>query len=188
MSSAMPHPDPEILLRFIDQDLSPSESSEVSAHLLGCGDCRDRVRALDETLDDYGRFHRDLLKPSLPPPPRAWSAVEFPRARPTRWRLTPWLAGAATVAALLLVVRRFEDAPEVRAAELLRKATVAEHAAQRTKARIRIRRGSRALDRTAVLILLPDDTETPDAAALHAAFDAAGYAWDDPLSADAFSR
>jgi hypothetical protein len=182
----MPHPDPEILLRFIDQDLSPSESSEVSAHLLGCGDCRDRVRALEEALGDYGRFHRHVLKPSLPPPPRAWRAVELPRARPTRWRLAPWLAAAAAVAALFFVVRRFEDAPEVRAAELLRKASVAEQAAPRTKARIRIRRGSHALDRSAVL--LPGDTESTDAAALHAAFDAAGYPWEDPLSAGAFSR
>jgi hypothetical protein len=189
MNSVTPHPDPEMLLRHVDEDLSPAEMLTVREHLENCGDCRSRLHAMREALDDYRRFHLDILKPSLPPPPAAWEQLKFPKkASPIRSAPVRWLAAAAAIAAIFLVVRRFERAPDVRAAELLRKATVAETAAPLARLRIRIRSRARTIERTARLTASSSATETPDAAALHAIFDAAHYNWDDPLSAAAFSR
>jgi hypothetical protein len=184
----MSHPDPDTLLRLTDEDLSPAESSVMEDHLRGCGDCRDRLQALREALDDYVRFHREILKPSLPPPPRQWAPIQFPKAKVVHFPSAGWLAAAAAIAALVLLVVRFARAPEVRAAEILRKATAAEQAMPPSRARIRIRSRSRALDRPARLHGNPAGAETRDAAALRAMFDAAGYGWDDPLSAATFSR
>lgn len=176
------HPDSETLLRLADQDLTVEERSSVEAHALVCAECREQIEALEEALADYGRFHRDVLKPALPPPAE-WAKLEFPRP-PTAWqRPVRWLAAAAAIVAVAVLVRRFEAAPEVRAAELLRQAAAAEQAAPVSHARIRIRSGSRAVIRDARTA----GAENADAAALHAVFDAAGYRWDDPLSVSAFS-
>jgi hypothetical protein len=184
----MSHPDPDAFLRLTDEDLSPPESSVIEDHLRGCADCRDRLQALREALDDYVRFHREILKPSLPPPPRQWAPIQFPKAKVVRFPSARWLAAAAAIAALVLLAVRFARAPEVRAAEILRKAIVAEQAMPQSRARIRIRSRSRALDRPARLDGNPAGAETPAAAALRAMFDAAGFGWQDPLSAATFSR
>jgi hypothetical protein len=68
---------------------------------------------------------------------------------------------------------------------LLRKAAAAERAAPPSHRRIHIRTSSRVLDRDARVQPGP---ETASGAALHALFDSAGYPWDDPLSAQAFSH
>jgi hypothetical protein len=188
MNSVTPHPSPEILLRWMDDDLAPPETARVGEHLRGCGDCREQVQALRDALSDYDRFHRDILKPSLPPAPRPWSAIEFPRPSVRRFKPVPWLVAAAAFAALAFIAIRFEYAPEVRAARLLRKAIAAEEAQPAPHGRIRIRSRSRSLDRPARLILTAAPPETRDSAALQALFIAGGYSWDDPLSAQAFLR
>jgi hypothetical protein len=185
MNSVTPHPDQEILLRLVDDDLSPHESRAIGDHLLGCADCRGRLAALRETLDHCDRFHREVLKPAIPPPPGAW-ALELPVVRSTRFQPMRWLAAAAAIAAVFILVYRLEFAPEVRAAELLRKAAVSEKsvAVSLGARRIRIRTRSRTLDRAA---RVSSGSETGDTAAFHAMFDAARYSWEDPLSAAAFS-
>jgi hypothetical protein len=184
------HPGAETLLRLIDRDISPAEAPALQDHLSACGDCRDQFEAMQEALDDYDHFHRDLLKPSLPAPPREWAQLEFPDARTfadaRRRTAHPmrWLAAAAAVAAIFVLFRRFQETPEVRASELLRQATTAEQTVRRRPAALRIHSGSRTLLRPA----RAGSSESGDAAALHAAFDQAGYSWDDPLSAAAFSN
>lgn len=185
MSKPAPHPDAAMLLRVVDEDVSTLEEQEIGAHLADCGDCRDRADALREALASYERFHRAILKPSLAPPPRPWRPLPFPKRRRAVLRPMPWLAAAAAVAAVLTVVRMFEQAPAVRAAELLRKATAAERTTPLARARIRIRTYARTVDREARLAPGP---ESAGAAEIRRMFDAAGYRWDDPLSAQAFSR
>jgi hypothetical protein len=186
MNSSIPHPDSETLLRLVDDDLSATESARISQHLVACADCRDRLQAAREALDDYARFHRDILKPSFSPPGE-WPRLQFPKTGRTSFRPAPWLVAAAVLAALFVLVRRFEQSPEVRAAELLRKAAVAEQAAPPFRGRIRIRTRSRTLDRDARLTAGQAGSESAGASALHELFDAAGYSWDNPLSVQAFS-
>ena len=78
MNSAIPHPDHETLLRYIDEDLDSGETERVAQHVATCKECRDGLEALRGTLDDYRLFHRDVLKASLPSPPRDWAPLEFP--------------------------------------------------------------------------------------------------------------
>jgi hypothetical protein len=185
MNSATPHPGHETLLRYIDEDLDFGETERVAQHVATCKECRDDLEALRGTLDDYRLFHRDVLKASLPSPPRDWAPLEFPDIGRKRSFPLRWLAAAAAVALLFLVLRRVDNVPEVRAAELLRKAVASEESSQAPASRIRIRTRTRVLDRAA---RVPSGTEIPGTGPLRAQFDAAGYSWDDPLSARAFSR
>lgn len=188
MNRSMPHPDPETLLRLADQDLPAAESTEIGGHLAGCEQCREQLAALREALDGYHGFHREILKASLPPPPHEWPPLSFPKTGRTRIRPAPWLAAAAAIAALLVGARLFERAPQVRAAELLRKAAAAEMAAPLTHGRIRIRTRSHSLDRAARLLVPGTGPADSGESALRGLFDAAGYGWEHPLSVEAFAR
>jgi hypothetical protein len=181
MSSLTPHLAPEDLLRIIDEPLADAMSS---AHLESCAECRSRLEAFAEAAREYDRFHTSVLKPSLSPPPGQWRPLHFPPAPRARIRPAWWLLAAA-IAAFAISVRLFVPAPSVRAAGLLRKAAAAERAAPRSHSRIHIRASSRVLDRDAHA---QPGAETASGAALHALFDSAGYPWDDPLSAQAFSH
>ena len=187
MSEISRHPDSETLLRFVDEDLPPSKTSAIRDHQLACDDCRDRIQWLREALDDYARFHRDVLMQSVPPPPRAWAQLEFPQTKSPRWRPVRWLAAAAAIAAVFLLIRRFDQAPEVRAAELLRKAAVAEQSRQPSHTRIHIRSRSHTLDRDRVTERSAGP-ENADARALRDLLNASGYGWENPLSVASFTR
>jgi hypothetical protein len=176
------HPGSEVLVRLADRDFSPAEAMGIREHIRECAGCREEFASIENALADHDRFHREILKPSLAPPPAEWAALKFPK--PRRVRPLHWLAAAASIAVVFLLVRKFESAPEVQASELLRKAAAAERTASPLRARIRIRSGSRTMERAARV----NGAENGDAASLHAMFDAAGYSWDDPLSAGAFSR
>jgi hypothetical protein len=82
-------------------------------------------------------------------------------------------------------VRFLEHPAPVRAAELLRKAAAAELAAPLSHRRIHIRANRALLDRDAHV---QRGSETVSMAALRRLFDSAGYPWDNPLSAQAFSH
>jgi hypothetical protein len=183
MNSTTPHLSPEALLRIVDELPSDAESN---AHLDLCSECRDRLSAFAQTVRDYERFHKSTLKRSLPAPPRRWERLDFPPTRRSPMRPARWLlAAAAAIAVLFIGVRLFEPTPTVRAAELLRKASAVEQAVPSSHRRIRIRTNSRVLDRDASP---GPGAESRDASVLHALFDSAGYSWDNPLSAQAFSR
>jgi anti-sigma factor RsiW len=185
MNSSTSHPHDEALLRFVDEDLPASETHAISEHLAVCSECRDRIQRIRGTLDDYRFFHEVVLKASLAPPPREWGQLNFPVMRRRTWVPLRWLAAAAAIAVMFLVFRRVENVPEVRAAELLRKAAGSEESTRVPARRIRIRTRTRDLERAA---RVTRGTEAPEAAQLRAMFDAAGYSWEEPLSARAFSR
>jgi len=179
MNSVAPHPDPDTLLRLIDEDLSPTESLAIANHLLGCGDCRDRMDAVRDALDGYARFHHDILKPAQPAPP-AWRPLQFPQARRRTSRPAVWmLAAAAAIAAVVFIVSRTGNPSEVRAAELLHKAAAAEKSATPSKRHVQIRRRGRTLNWPA---------RPQDDPALQAMFQSTGYPWRDPLSVSAYEQ
>jgi len=199
------HPDYEALLAFADRDPSAEEPLAMERHLAECADCRSRLEALAGTLAAYQRYHETVLLAALPAPPKPWGAPrwselagEAPREDPGRARavampkrrpipIRQWLAVAAAVILAVLVVRRFEHAPGVGAAELLRKAEAASQASPQPARRIRIRSRKHTWTRTARLEASAKP-KSDDAAAIRALFDAAGYSWEDPLSASAFAR
>jgi hypothetical protein len=180
MNSPAPHLDPEALLRLLDERF-PDAASE--AHLDCCAVCRDRLAAFSEAARDYDTFHRTVLKPTLPAPPKPWEPLVFPPIRTASRRPARWLLAAAAVAALAIAVRLLEHPAPVRAAMLLRKAAAAELAAPPSHRRIQIRTKAGVFDRDARVQRGP---ETASVTTLHAVFDAAGYPWDNPLSAEAF--
>jgi hypothetical protein len=180
MSNIAPHSDPDTLLRLIDDDLPPEESFAIANHLLGCRDCRDRLDSVRDALDDYGRFHHEILKTALPGPPRGWKPLRFPQSRRRTWRPGLWMmAAAAAVAAIVLVVSRIGNPGEVRASELLLKAAAAEKSAPPSKHHVRIRSRGRTVN-------WPPRPE--DSAALQAVFQSTGYPWRNPLSATAYQQ
>jgi hypothetical protein len=188
------HPDEATLLRFLDQDLSADEIRDIAEHLAGCGACRGELAAVRETLGEVGRFHETVIKAALPGPPRAWgrplwSALANPE--PAERRLIGFpikraLALAAAIVVAVVVVRWMERPIPVSAAELLGKAEVQERAAPNVSRRIRIRWKSHSWTRPGRLdaSLLPET----DAPLLRAMLGSAGFDWEDPLSAGAFSR
>src|SRR5215831_9079040 len=195
MSSATwQHPDEATLLRFLDQDLSAAEFRNVEEHLAGCGECRGELAAVRETLGEIGRFHETVVKAALPRPPRAWgsprwSALANPEQAKRRLIAFPVkrvLAMAAAVVVAIVVVRWMERPIAVSAAELLRKAEVQERAAPNVPRRIRIRWKSHSWTRSGRL----DASLRPESGAptvLRAMLVNAGFDWEDPLSAAAFS-
>jgi hypothetical protein len=181
MSNIAPHADSDTLLRLIDEDLPPEESLAIANHLLGCGDCLDRLDTVHEALDDYARFHHEILKAALLGPPRGWKPLQFPQIHRRVWRPGLWMmaAAATAVAAIVLVVSRTGNPGEVRAAELLRKAAAAEKSAAPSKRHVRIRSHGRT-------VTWPPRPE--DNAALQAVFESTGYPWRNPLSATAYQQ
>jgi len=195
ISTLTPHPDPELLLRLLDDDLSLDEKETVASHLASCGPCRRELDEVREALTDYQHFHDDVLKPAIPPPPRPWQRLNVLAGQPeqaSRKRVIPftpwrWLAAAAAVVAAILVVRRMDHTPQVSAAELLRKAVAAEQGAPARKHSIHIRSRRYQLDRPA---RLPKDAQgaSVEADGLRQLLESAGYGWENPLSADTYQR
>src|SRR4029077_12096632 len=59
MSSTLtPHPDREILLRLLDEDLSLTERQKVDTHLEACRSCQRDMEEVREALNDYQQFHQ----------------------------------------------------------------------------------------------------------------------------------
>lgn len=187
MSNAI-HPTQEALLRLADEDLALDEARGVERHLAGCAGCRDEFLSLRETSEEILRFHQNVLKPSLPSPPRAW---EPPRWKGTAPRVIPFpirvAAGAAAAIAAVVLVRWMLRPVPVSAAELLRKAEVREQAASSARHRIRIRYKNYSWTRPARLT--GSAYPAPgDPAGIEAVLRQAGFPSEDPLSASAFSQ
>ena len=98
----------EMLVDYTDGRLSPGESSEVSAHLTKCGDCRRTLEALKRSLELAGVIWEDGLAET--------EAVLIPA--PGRVREFQWAKYAAIAVSILLVVAIFSVwRPIVRPAE-----------------------------------------------------------------------
>jgi hypothetical protein len=103
---------------------------EAEAHVAGCAECAERLRALAETLslatlpdppergDDYGAQVWARLRPEL----GLSAASASPKVVPFRRRLWPQLAGFAAIAAALVLAfmlgRRFPSEPQPLSAEV----------------------------------------------------------------------
>lgn len=195
MSERLTHPPEEALLRFADAELPVREADPIRQHLGTCPECRTRLDEIEEALVDHARLHQ-REKASFPPPPRPWDDIAA-RIAETEAALAPrprrvfgmppraWLATAAVLLVCVAVERRFHQAPPVSAAELLEKASAAAAASPaRSGRRIQVKSRRQTLVRPASVRLAPrDDAERE----LRALFAAAGYSWENPLSADAFA-
>jgi hypothetical protein len=98
----MDHPGLDILNRYADGDLSPTERSAIDAHAAACGDCRSTLDGLAR-LAAAARAARADVEPARDLWPDIRSRLS-PRGRRSAW----WFAGAnrpaLAAAALLLVV------------------------------------------------------------------------------------
>lgn len=77
------HPDEGQLLRFCDGELTAREALRVEDHIRGCWECRTHIDEVRDMIGDYVRYRRDVLRPSIPPPPTPWTSLshEFRRIR-----------------------------------------------------------------------------------------------------------
>src|SRR5271170_5536916 len=55
------------LLMAADGELSTQRAEQVRVHLAGCWDCRARMAAVEGTIADFARAHRQPLDSQLPP-------------------------------------------------------------------------------------------------------------------------
>ncbi|MHC4113429.1 MAG: anti-sigma factor family protein [Planctomycetota bacterium] len=84
----------QMLVDYADGQLSPSESSEVAAHLAKCEDCRRTLEALKRSLELAGVIWEDGLAET--------EAIRIPV--PEKVRKVRWLRYAGVAASILLVV------------------------------------------------------------------------------------
>jgi hypothetical protein len=73
MLSEDSHPTERELLLAADGEIPAGHAAQVLAHLTACRECRARMAAVEETIVDFARAHRQVLDPQLP-------AVAGPRA------------------------------------------------------------------------------------------------------------
>jgi len=63
------HPDDGMLLRYLDGELPGRKARKVCAHLEACWQCRTQSEELQAVIGDCVRYRKNVLAPSLPPPP-----------------------------------------------------------------------------------------------------------------------
>lgn len=197
MSNRTTHLEDDELLRLLDGELEDGAASAGRSHVEACWTCRTRMEELESAIGDYVRY-REAMEPLYPPPPGLWKDLKpameqvdrsldglrigAPRHKQYfRPRAAQWLAVAAAAVIALVLIRRFERVPAVSAAELLRKAAVAEQAAAPRK-RIRIQTRHHSFTREATLA-----RSAAGAGELEQLFVRAHFNWQEPLSARSFS-
>src|SRR5688572_9770246 len=93
---------------FTDDQLVCLVDGELAeaGHLDQCAECRARYLEAGDRLAFYNSYHHDVLKPSLPAPPKPWADLTAhfeaidkplfvaPRRKPISMR---WLAAAAAI-------------------------------------------------------------------------------------------
>jgi hypothetical protein len=196
------HPEDGLLLRYLDGELAGRKARQVRTHLEACWQCRAQVEELESAIGECVRYRKDVLSPSLPPPPEPWRSLDFERVEaelaeqslvqrvarflsPLRHGGVRWaLSGAAALALCFVGVQQLRETPKVQAAALLQKAVRA--AASRPAARQRLRITTRTGQMTRVVgVAYKPPAREVEIARL---FDAAKYDWNDPLSAKSFAR
>jgi hypothetical protein len=195
------HPEEDLMLRYLDGELSGRKARHVRSHLEACWQCRSELEALEATIADCVRYRRDVLAEALPPAPAQWKPVDFDAvdaelageplmARLARWispsRNTPvrWaLAASASLALVLVAIHKLGETPKVEAAALLKKAVAISETRPHTAKRLRITTSRRQITR----VVYGAATPAPEEAEIAALFRAAHYDWTDPLSARAYA-
>jgi hypothetical protein len=189
------------LLRLLDGELAEGEAAVLQSHLEACWRCRTRSEEFEITIGEYVRYRESALKPSLPPPSAPWNDLRpkleeldrsltpprlLPVARSTsQFRLRPayWVTAAACAILAFVLVQRFERPAVVSAAELLRKAVVAQSGLEPHRL-IQIKTRRRTFSRPALLEPAGAAAETAE---LKQIFNAAPFSWEDPLSARSYA-
>jgi hypothetical protein len=123
------HPESELLLRYLDGELSPRQARRVRRHLEACWQCRNELEELQETVGECVRYRHQLEDTTWAQPPQPWSDLSpgFARvdaaartsllSRPfIRW--TALAASAAALVAATLTYRTWERQPGEHAPEL----------------------------------------------------------------------
>jgi Putative zinc-finger len=104
------HPERDLLLPYLDGELTSRQSRQVRRHVRTCWQCRAELDELQKTVGDCVRYHGEMLGEVMPPPPRPWADLsrEFARVdascarRPLFARpLARWTAFAGMAASLL---------------------------------------------------------------------------------------
>lgn len=146
------HPDPDELIRYSNGELSARESARVARHIENCWECRTETEDTTSVIGRYVHYRREVLHPSIPPPPEDWRdlAGDFARIRSqhqpsaTRSRLT-WVMSllhrpriAATVVGTLIIsalaLLYVPPSQSARAAELIERAVRQERTMSRAVA------------------------------------------------------
>src|ERR1017187_8501089 len=73
------HPEDGLLLRYLDGELAGRKARQVRTHLEACWECRAQGEALESAIGECVRYRKDVLAPSLPPPPEPWRSLDFER-------------------------------------------------------------------------------------------------------------
>ncbi|MBY0502681.1 MAG: hypothetical protein K2X03_02145 [Bryobacteraceae bacterium] len=206
------HPDPDELIRYSNGELSARESARVARHLENCWECRTEAEDTTSVIGRYIHYRRDLLHPSIPPPPKDWQDLSSDFARIRNEHRSPvapswptWVMSllrkprlAATAAATLIVsaaaLLYIPQSQSARAAELIEKAVRQERAmpvAVGADARIRVKSREGEFSRRGDLSEGAGEVVPAAFAAtanrLEAQFQSARYNWLTPLSATSFS-
>jgi hypothetical protein len=101
------HPEKELLLPYLDGELSLRQTRRVRRHVEACWQCRSELEELQKTVGECVRYRRQLEDGAWPQPPHPWrdlspefariDAVRSSRSRP----FLRWAALAASAAALV---------------------------------------------------------------------------------------
>jgi hypothetical protein len=196
------HPEDGLLLRYLDGELAGRQARQVRSHLEACWQCRAQAEELESAIGECVRYRKDVLAPSLPPPPEPWPSLDFGRVEaelaeqslvhrlarflsPLRHGGLRWaLSGAAALALCFVAVQQLREAPKVQAAALLQKAVRAAESRPAAHQRLRITTRTGQMTRVVGVAYKPPAREVEIARL----FDAAKYDWNDPLSAKSFAR
>ena len=73
----MRHPEDGLLLRYLDGELPGRKARQVRTHLEACWQCRAQVEELEGAIGECVRYRKNVLAPSLPPPPEPWRSLDF---------------------------------------------------------------------------------------------------------------
>lgn len=125
------HPEPSLLLRYIDGELAARKSRQVERHVEACWDCRSQVEELKKTVAECVRYRKEFWAEAMPLPPQAWGDIYTAFARvdrdtPQRTGLLQFLrgmgspfrlaVGAATAALAIAGALYFSGTPFTRKA------------------------------------------------------------------------
>lgn len=191
------HPADDVLIGYAGGEARESGDVDLTAaHLAECPECRARVSEIQATFGNYSAYVADL-KRELPLPPQPWFELRLrmrdldSERRPRLIRFPSprvWWAAAAAAIAAAVVIPWLTGPRAVSASELLQKAVAQERTVSpRRELQVKIRnlvykRPARANRETRLKV-----AESRTDAELSRRFAAAGYNWDDPLSAASFS-
>ena len=192
------HPDDGLLLRYLDGGLPGRKARQVRTHLEACWQCRTQSEELQSVIGECVRYRKNVLAPSLPPPPEPWRSLDFERAEselaaqsifarlvsPLRNPGLRWaLSGALVLALSFVIFQQLRETPGVEAAALLQKAVKASQSRPTAVKRVRITTRTGQMTRVIGVAHKPAARETEIARL----FDAAHYDWNEPLSAKSYS-